>query len=32
MDRDVAKDLSKMIPNKAPGPDGAATRVLKELQ
>ena len=29
---DVAKKLSKMNPNKSPGPDGAAPRVLKELQ
>jgi hypothetical protein len=27
-----AKKLSKMNPNKSPGPDGAAPRVLKELQ
>jgi hypothetical protein len=29
---DVAKKLFKMNPNKSPGPDGAAPRVLKELQ
>ena len=29
---DVAKKLSKMNTNKSPGPDGAAPRVLKELQ
>ena len=29
---DAAKKLSKMNPNKSPGPDGAAPRVLKELQ
>ena len=26
---DIANKLSKMNPNKSPGPDGAATRVLK---
>ena len=30
--KDVAKKLFKMNPNKSPGPDGAAPRVLKELQ
>ena len=29
---DVAKQLSQMNPNKSPGPDGGAPRVLKELQ
>ena len=29
---DVENKLNKMNPNKSPGPDGAAPRVLKELQ
>jgi len=30
--KDVAKKISKINPNKSPGLDGAAPRVLKELQ